>query len=170
MIRALQNEYYAEEKTRLLKTKRLSVRSHIRRLLPMLDGQDIYTGRLHNAYVAKGDTHPIIIPGQSSFAKLLIRDAHERTPHGGAQLATSVLQREFWLTRGRIHIRSEINRCIECRRRRWSKNHTTNGHSSRCSSHSSKAIGLDYAGPYMIRTSFKHHLCRTIGDAKLTFK
>lgn len=84
----------------------------------MLDGQDISPvgGRLHNANVAEREKHHIIIPGQSSYAKILIEDAHERTLYHGVQLITSVLQREYRLTQGRIHIHSETLRCITCRR------------------------------------------------------
>ena len=50
-----------------------------------LDKDGILTcrGRLENADLTAMQKHPILIPGESYFARLIIRDAHLRAAHGG---------------------------------------------------------------------------------------
>lgn len=54
------------------------------RLTPFLDQEGLLRigGRLHNVHIDTESKHPLILPRESPFTKLLIDDTHKRILHG----------------------------------------------------------------------------------------
>ncbi|XP_028967236.1 uncharacterized protein LOC114828214 [Galendromus occidentalis] len=69
---------------------------------------------LHYTFEEK---NPVVIPGNSRLAVLLIIDAHRVNAHFGVSTVLNQLRRRFWITRGRQVIKSILRRCVVCRKR-----------------------------------------------------
>ncbi|XP_003737408.1 uncharacterized protein LOC100908479 [Galendromus occidentalis] len=63
------------------------------------------------------ERNPVVIPGESRFAKLLIMDSHRVNAHFGVNTILNHLRRRFWVTRARQIIKGILHRCVTCRRR-----------------------------------------------------
>ena len=74
-------------------------------------------GRLENAELSIRQKHPILIPGHSYLARLLVMDAHRQTAHGGHKDTIVQLRSKFWVTKARTLIRHVLHKCPRpCRR------------------------------------------------------
>ena len=73
LFRAVQRQHFKEEVVNLAAGKALPRTSAIVRLQPFLDDAGILrvSGRLHNALLPESEKHPIILPGDSPFVRLL---------------------------------------------------------------------------------------------------
>jgi len=72
-------------------------------------------GRLAEAPVTYWQ-HPIILPPDSHFTKLLVRDTHERLLHAGTELVLTQLRSTYFIAKLRQIINKEIKDCRPCRR------------------------------------------------------
>ncbi|KAL7301917.1 hypothetical protein TKK_0005512 [Trichogramma kaykai] len=117
-FRSIQRFHFADEVTALREERILSKRSHLSRLCPFYDRDGLLRdgGRLQNARVPFDEKHPIILPGGCAMVKRLVRQAHLETLHGGAQLMSSHLARQFWNTRGARVIQAVCHGCVKCTR------------------------------------------------------
>lgn len=115
---------YEQEKTysleiRLIKQNRnLPARSTILSLNPILDEDKILRvqGRLENSLLPFTKKHPIILPANSPFTQLIIRQAHFKAIHGGLQLTLRTIRDEYWLVRGKQAVKTQLSKCITCYR------------------------------------------------------
>ena len=74
-------------------------------------------GRLENAELTSTQKNPILIPGNSYFAKLLALDAHYKTGHGTKKDTLVELRSKYWVTKARNLVRHVIHGCARpCRR------------------------------------------------------
>ena len=158
LVRATQREHFAEEITTLERGKTLPKASKIKNLLPFLDAEGTLRvgGRLHHAFLTEDEKHPAIVHNSSHLAELLIRDAHERTLHGGPQLMQSHLLRAFWVVHARNRIRRVSSQCTRCVRFRNQPLHQQMAPLPAARVTPSRpfaSTGLDYAGPFLLRTS-----------------
>ena len=158
LVRAVQQDYYAAELKCLKKAAGLPSTSALRNFLPFIDADGILRigGRLQNAFLTESEKHPAIIPNESHLAELLVRDAHERTLHGGPQLVSSYLQRAYWVVKGRNRIRRLTNQCVRCTRfkgHRQSQQMDPLPAARVIPARPFTSTGLDYAGPFLLRTS-----------------
>lgn len=87
--------------------------SKLRNTSPFLDGNGLLRigGRLSNSLAPYDFKHPIILPGDSSLVKLIIRRQHLLLYHGGSQVATQVLRQKYWIVGGRNVMRRVIFDC-----------------------------------------------------------
>lgn len=69
-----------------------------------------------NADIPHDEANPIVVPGHSLFARLLIMYFHRINAHFGVNVILSALRRRYWLTRARQVIKSILHRCSRCRR------------------------------------------------------
>lgn len=137
--------------------------SSIYKLDPELDSTGILRvgGRLEHALLPFEQKHPALLPDVSPLAKLLVRQAHERTLHGGQRQMTAPLRQKFWITNLRQLVRMNNHRCISCTRQRHESIRQMMGdlpsdriQPCRAFRHS----GVDYAGPF----SLKRHKGRCV--------
>lgn len=114
-IRIVQNEFFADEIQRLTAHKEVKASSKLKNLNPFVDHQNILrmNGRVANEELALQKI-AIILPGKHYFTELLIRDAHERTNHGGLQVTLQSLNEEYWIVQGRNAAKRIIHKCVTC--------------------------------------------------------
>ncbi|XP_036347617.1 uncharacterized protein LOC118756995 [Rhagoletis pomonella] len=158
LVKYIQTNAFPKEITCCRLTKQIPLRSRLIRLQPFLDVDGILRvgGRIKRASVSTDVKHPIILPKNSSLAKLIISDIHRSTLHAGPQIMQTVLQRRFWVLGSRNLVRAIYHKCVKCKRinRRplgqvMSDLPSSRLTSSRCFLHSA----VDFAGPYFIKFS-----------------
>lgn len=121
IIKAVQQEIYAEETDCLRSSRSLPRNSPILSLDPFLDDEGILRvgGRLKNARVDTVCTHPILIPGKHHTAKLLIIKCHQSVRHQGRYFTEGKVRSSgYWITGCRRLVVSILNNCVVCRRLR----------------------------------------------------
>lgn len=137
--------------------KELSKASSLIRLTPFVDSLRILRvgGRLHSSNLPENAKHPAILPRDSQFTSLIIRDAHLRSLHGGTQLTSSFIREEVWIVEDRAPVRKHILHCVICTRFRKRRVQQLMGQlpANRVTPvrpflHS----GINYADPFTIKT------------------
>lgn len=80
--------HFAKEIAALSGERGLHTRSRLRELslFEDVDGLLRVGGRLKHSLLLYEQKHPLILPGESRFTRLLIEASHRRTLHGGTQL------------------------------------------------------------------------------------
>ncbi|XP_045459596.1 uncharacterized protein LOC123670134 [Melitaea cinxia] len=133
-------------------------KSKIRNLCPFLDNIGILRvgGRLQRSQIAYDTQHPIILPAKSHLSKLVIKEAHLRTMHGGPLVMLNYLRSKYWILRAKDRTKKIYRECITCIR--YSKKNTTQlmGQLPDVrvkADRPFKSAGVDYAGPINIRFS-----------------
>ena len=118
VVRQVQAVEYYEELAALRKNAQLPKSSQLIKLCPILeDGVIRVGGRLEKADLTYDVKHPIVIPGKSRLAELMIREVHECNGHVGAKHILSLLNQRYWLTPGISSIRSVLSDCFMCKKR-----------------------------------------------------
>lgn len=162
LIKLVQQEYFKEEIKALENNKNISKRSSIVKLYPILDKtHDVMRvgGRLANHYGSTDKKHPLILPSDNHFTKLLVEYAHEKTLHGGISAMQQFIRQRYWIVRGKNIIKRCLHQCIRCFKH---KNHIQQSplmadlpaprvNPSRCFEH----CGVDFAGPVEVRSSLR---------------
>ncbi len=75
-------------------------------------------GRLNNTELPEMTILPKILPRNSHYTQLVIRDTHNSLCHAGTSHTLSHLRREYWVPKGRSIVKSVIHKCMICRK--WS--------------------------------------------------
>ena len=157
-IRYVQNTSFSNEISSLLQNKSIDSKSRLLKLNPMIDHNGLLrlNGRLKHAIMPTSERFPIILPKDSPLCTLLVGKAHEDTMHGGTQATLNSLRRRYWLIDARYTIKKYIRRCVKCFRLNPPTTNQIMGSlpAHRCAA--AKAFqhcGLDYGGPFKIRTT-----------------
>lgn len=114
--RETQAMHFQEEINCLRSGQSVSKRSQLYTLHPVLDENGVLRvgGRIHEAQEKYDKRHPVILPSDSHLTMLIIRDAHQRTLHGGPQLMLNFLRSKYWLIRARDKVKKYFRNCITC--------------------------------------------------------
>ena len=75
------------------------------------------SGRKH-ANLSEIEKDPFILPKDSHFTELIVKEHHHRALHSGAQLTLSLLGSKFWIIHARQLVKSIISECSTCIRHR----------------------------------------------------
>ncbi|XP_029172171.1 uncharacterized protein LOC114941361 [Nylanderia fulva] len=162
---------FAGELKSLFRNAPFPRRSPLLTLRPILgpDGLIRVGRRLEHSPLTYSEKHPIILAKGSHLALLLVRDAHQRTLHGGYQLTQSVLARTYWIIHASSLIRSEIHRCVRCVRFGGGALQQQIGQLPANRVRAGRpflSAGVDYAGPIQLQASkgrdhksFKGYIC-----------
>ena len=70
-------------------------------------------GRIHFSLLSYEQQHPLILPYDSKFSKLLVNYFHDKSFHGGIRLTLSTIRQEFWIIKGGSLVKSCIHKCVE---------------------------------------------------------
>ncbi|XP_075150784.1 uncharacterized protein LOC142224892 [Haematobia irritans] len=60
------------------------------------------------------ERHPVILPYNCQYSRLLVRFIHEISLHGGNQLVLRLIRVQYWIPKVRNLIKSTINKCKPC--------------------------------------------------------
>lgn len=153
-IYIVQNAYFQYE-IHILNLGHSIKKSSLLKLDPFLDdGLLRLGGRIHNSLLSYDQKHPLILPFDCQFSKLLAIRYHLKTIHGGVRLTLSTLRQESWIIKCRILVRNCIHKCHDCIRYRADPSNQKMGilpafrvQKPHKPFHIS---GVDYAGPYNI--------------------
>lgn len=158
IIKQVQNEMFHKEVECLTNLKKLSKDSHILNLTPFLDEKGILRvgGRLKSSQLPINEKHPILIPGRSHIALLLVRHYHEEVHHQGRHITEGAVRTAgYWITGGRRLIANLIFKCVICRKLRgkFSKQMMSDLPSDRTSQAPPFTyVGIDVFGPWNVVT------------------
>lgn len=115
-LRKTQQAYYNMEITALKNGKKITGKSKIQPLKPIMDQDGILRvgGRLERSELDYEMKHPAIIPNESRLAKLFMNYAHRMTMHGGVQVSTHFIRQKYWIPKLRSELRNCIHHCVVC--------------------------------------------------------
>ncbi|GFX27057.1 integrase catalytic domain-containing protein [Trichonephila clavipes] len=127
-------------------------------LTPFYDDSGIIRvgGRLKNSILADSQKHPILLPKTDHVVNLIISDYHLKLLHAGPQLLQAALREKFWILSARDAVRRVVRICISCFRNRPKFAEQIMGdlpESRVCPSSVFQRTGIDFAGPFLIRSS-----------------
>ena len=74
-------------------------------------------GRLRNAPADFDSKHPTILPSDSHFTELIIKEHHLKVGHSGVGHTWSSLRQTFWIVKGSSTVRRVLGNCMFCRKR-----------------------------------------------------
>ncbi|XP_011883910.1 PREDICTED: uncharacterized protein LOC105571052 [Vollenhovia emeryi] len=156
-IKATQTAYFKAELKTISRGQQFKKSHPLTRLTAFIDQHGILRvgGRLRAANLDLDSKHQVILPKESHLAQLIIRDAHERTLHGGTQLTSAYLRRSYWIIGGRAPVRFYILKCVRCARQRGVRAQQLMGQLPAARLTPSRAFlqtGVDYAGPVSLKS------------------
>ena len=121
ILRAVQKEAYPDEVRCLELKQSLPRSSSLNKLHPFLDKEGLLRvgGRLKKGNLTSDEAHPVVIPGKSHVATLLIRHFHEQVHHQGRHITEGAVRSAgFWIVSGKRAVSSLIHHCVVCRKLR----------------------------------------------------
>ena len=68
-------------------------------------------GRMQNSDLSKNQKSPVLIPGNTHFALLLVLDAHYHTLHGGKKDTIIQLRSKYWVAKAKQLVNSVVRKC-----------------------------------------------------------
>nr|CAH7730421.1 unnamed protein product [Callosobruchus chinensis] len=85
-------------------------------LYPFLDQTGIIRvgGRLSNSWLANDKKHPVVLPPNHNFTKLLIEQEHINLFHAGTQATLSSLRCKYWIINGKNAVKQQLHKCVIC--------------------------------------------------------
>ncbi|XP_075163097.1 uncharacterized protein LOC142235722 [Haematobia irritans] len=165
LISVSQRAYYPNEYKALFSKMPVPKASPILNLNPFCDSEGILRlcGRLASApSLSYNERHPVLLPYNCQYARLLVRFIHDISLHGGNQLVLRLLRMQFWIPKVKNLIKTTIHNCKTCVI-----------YKRRCQTQIMSALppervditrpfahtGLDFAGPFDIK-SYSGRACR----------
>ena len=121
ILRSVQQEAFPEEIRSLKRKLPIPTNGSISALNPFIDENGILRigGRLNRSDLPVGERNPIIIPGKSHVAILLVRHYHEKVQHQGRHFTSGAVRTAgFWILGGKRLISSILHDCVKCRKLR----------------------------------------------------
>lgn len=155
-IKLSQQYYFSSEISLLLKHKVIPKSSKLHSLCPVLDSDNILRvgGRLINANISLDMKTPVILSYQCNLSKLIVKNSHLNSLHGGIQLTLNLIRRKFWIISCKNLIKKVINQCIPCYKQRATSVTPFMGNLPLFRVNPARAFrtsGVDYAGPVSLK-------------------
>lgn len=114
IIKRAQETCFGEELETLRKGRQLKKR--FSNLTPVLDTEGIMRvgGRLHAAKIPFEQRHPILLPKDHSFTKLLCQHFHRDNMHAGPQALLAIMRQQYWPENGKKLAHDTVKQCVIC--------------------------------------------------------
>ena len=117
IIQFCQSTDYKEELESLRKGMSVKKSSHIHKLNPVLQDEQIRVGgRMVKSALPHEAKHPAILPQNHHVKTLIIRHVHETIGHSGRNHTLSRLRERYWIPKANSAVRAVITKCLRCRR------------------------------------------------------
>nr|XP_053623742.1 uncharacterized protein LOC128682840 isoform X1 [Plodia interpunctella] len=141
-----------------LKCKNEIVKGDLKPLCPFIDDRGLLRvgGRLKNASIPYSQKHPVVLPKNSRITDLIIQSEHLKCLHAGPRLLLSTINQRFWIVHGIRQIKKVIHKCIVCFKLKANAARQLMGslpHDRVNVCRVFQKVGLDFAGPIMIKQS-----------------
>ncbi|XP_075154241.1 uncharacterized protein LOC142227692 [Haematobia irritans] len=158
LIHITQRRYFPREYKMLSESKHVHRKSPLYPLNPYIDARGIIriNGRLAKSNLTFSECHPIILPVNSQYCKLYISYIHSTLLHAENNLMMRSIRGEYYISRLRSAIRKCIRSCKICiiYKQKLQSQQMGALPLERCSfSLPFSVTGLDFAGPFSIKTS-----------------
>lgn len=158
IIKKVQNTYFAREMEQLQRIRMVTGDSNMASLDPFIDENGLIRvgGRLRNSNLSYNQRHPIILPGRAHITKIIIQHAHEMTMHSGTNATIAFIRNSFWILKARNTVKAVLQKCMRCAKvnSRSLKQIMADLPTPRVAiSRPFAHAGIDYAGPFSVRTS-----------------
>ncbi|KAL4123429.1 hypothetical protein QTP88_015607 [Uroleucon formosanum] len=163
IINTIQKKEFYSEIQDLMKLKNVKASSKLLRLCPFIDNDGLIRvgGRLKNATTIDiNQRHPIVLPADNHFTRLLFKCEHERCMHGGPQATLSAIRLLYWPLNGRNIARSTVHRCVKCFRYKPVVMQPIMGQLPADRVEPARPFlkcGIDFAGPFLIKSSIRRN-------------
>jgi hypothetical protein len=150
--RELADEIRCIQKSKKLKSQRLA------KLGPFIDKNGLLRvgGRLKHPLLAYESKFPILLPEKHHVTKSIIRETHEDELHAGNEATLAAVRQRYWPISGRNIVRKIIHSCVKCNRANPKPISQKMGDLPKERLQPSRPFstsGVDYAGPYLIKSS-----------------
>jgi len=161
IVRVVQAHYWARELADLKTKNQVSSKSQIFRLRPFVDNELVIRvgGRLKNANTFDlFQRQPALLPPTSTLTKLIFRDVHIKLMHGGPAVMLAYVWERYWPVHGRNTARKIFYECVKCFRTKPTilQPITDDLPKQRVEpSHPFAICGIDFAGPFSIKSSLR---------------
>jgi len=152
-----QRTAYPKEYCGLTDKKQLHKSSRIANLNPFIDQKGILRscGRANaSASLSYDERHPVLLPYDCDFSRLLVRFTHMITLHGGNQLMVRLIRAKYWIPKVKVLVKSTIGSCKVCIVHRKKLQTQLMGSLPLERTTFSRAFtntGVDFAGPFEIK-------------------
>ena len=114
--------------------------------------------RMGNSPLPESAKFPVIVCKEHVFIDLLIIDAHKKVGHNGVSETLTELRTEYFIPKGRSHIRKLLHRCTICKKlegKSYTYPQSPDIPTTRLTQFNAFShIGIDYAGPVLVRNIF----------------
>uniref|UniRef100_A0A7I4Y6K3 Integrase catalytic domain-containing protein n=1 Tax=Haemonchus contortus TaxID=6289 RepID=A0A7I4Y6K3_HAECO len=136
--------------------------------LKLISDNGIYRcqGRLANSHLGFDAMNPILLVPNHALTKIIVMHVHKKSGHQGVAGTLAELQTKYWLPKGRQVVKKIIRECVTCIKAQGAPYQYPPAPalpSERVSiSRPFENIGLDYAGPFLVRTEGNQHEKRWI--------
>ncbi|XP_064479221.1 uncharacterized protein LOC135392441 [Ornithodoros turicata] len=119
-IKEVQEEVFSEELQALHCSQPVKSTSNLRDFHPYLDPNGLLRikGRLQRSNENEEVKHPLILPKQHTYTRLLIEKTHQRLLHSGVRDTLVELREHYWIIQGRQAVKSALYKCMWCKRQR----------------------------------------------------
>ena len=158
VLRQIQYTEFKEEIKKLTKNEPIAMKSKLLMLNPIIDDTGLLRvgGRLQNSSLKYKERHPIFLPHNGHFTKLIIEDAHMQCLHAGNSQTLAFVRKKYWILRAKNRVRQILNKCVTCCRYKASNTQQIMGNLPEfrvVPSPPFSHTGIDCAGPIQIRMS-----------------
>ncbi|XP_072403088.1 uncharacterized protein [Diabrotica undecimpunctata] len=158
LVKLVQAEGFPSEIQCLRRGNAVSSKSRILSLNPFLDPEGLLRvgGRLSNSNFSYQKKHPILIQSNHKFTILFFRQEHFKLCHAGPQHLLAHVREKYWPVHGKSLDRRTVRECLRCFRFNPDQVNPIMGDlpQSRVTPSFPFAVtGVDYAGPFALRTS-----------------
>ncbi|XP_072392211.1 uncharacterized protein [Diabrotica undecimpunctata] len=158
LVKLVQAEGFPSKIQCLRRGNAVSYKSRILSLNPFLDPEGLLRvgGRLSNSNFSYQKKHPILIQSNHKFTLLFFHQEHFKLCHAGPQHLLAHVREKYWPLHGKSLARRKVRECLRCCRFNPDQVNSIMGdlRQSRVTPSFPFAVtGVDYAGPFALRTS-----------------
>ncbi|XP_071573556.1 uncharacterized protein [Temnothorax nylanderi] len=116
LIRIIQQSAFKQELHSLKTNGCVPRKSKLLSLAPFIDEQNIIRvgGRLRNSAISSDKKHPLVLPADHPFTRLVIAHEHRKQLHAGTQATLAAVRDKYWPLAARNSIKKHIRQCITC--------------------------------------------------------
>jgi len=110
LMGSIQTETWETEIRRLKNKQKVAKESKLVELKLYLDKHGLIRvrGRLDHSSLSHETKHPLVLPANHHFTRLVILDRYERLFHAGVNATLASVREEFWP----IHVKNEVKQCL----------------------------------------------------------
>lgn len=163
----LTQQFYFSKEIHSIQNNNSSL-SSLQSLTPFIDTSGLLRvgGRLRNSDLSFDAKHPMLLPKKCHLSNLICDHFHHLTLHAGPRTVQSLITKQFWIISLRSLLRWRIRNCIKCLRFSLKPLQPLMADlpSSRVTSaRAFHSVGIDFAGPFTVKSNLLRHSSTTKG-------